>query len=219
MTADRGVWTIPNLISFARLLCVPVFLWLLWAEERPVAAAALLAVLGATDWVDGYIARHFDQGSEVGKVLDPVADRVLLVSAGIALLTEDLPGSVKVLALVVLVREVLIAVATLVLAMAGAKRIDVVWAGKAGTLAIMFSLPALLVAEEMEGAAAVAMQIVGWGFGLAGVVLSWYAAAQYVPAARAALRDGRDGRASAPGAAERVRDARVATVVEHEVGA
>jgi cardiolipin synthase len=218
MAADRGVWTIPNLISFARLLCVPVFLWLLWAEDRPVAAAALLAVLGATDWVDGYIARHFDQGSEVGKVLDPVADRVLLVAAGIALLTADVPGSVKVFAFVVLVREVLIAVATLVLAAAGAKRIDVVWAGKAGTLAVMFSLPALLVAEEMDSGA-VLMKVFGWGFGLAGVVLSWYAAAQYVPAARAALRDGRDGRANAPGRTARTTDAPVGAVVEHEVGA
>jgi cardiolipin synthase len=218
MAADRGVWTIPNLISFGRLLCVPVFLWLLWAEDRPVAAAALLAVLGATDWVDGYIARHFDQGSEVGKVLDPVADRVLLVAAGIALLTADVPGSVKVLAVVVLVREVLIAVATLVLAAAGAKRIDVVWAGKAGTLAVMFSLPALLVAEEMNGGALL-MKIFGWGFGLVGVALSWYAAAQYVPAARAALRDGRDGRAGSDDSAARVADAPVAAAMEHEVGA
>lgn len=218
MAADRGVWTIPNLISLARLLCVPVFLWLLWAEDRPVAAAALLAVLGATDWVDGYIARHFDQGSEVGKVLDPVADRVLLVAAGIALLTVDVPGTVKVLAVVVLVREVLIAIATLVLAAAGAKRIDVVWAGKAGTLAIMFSLPALLVAEEMDGGALL-MKLFGWGFGLAGIVLSWYAAAQYVPAARAALRDGRDGRTGAPGGPAHTIDTQGAGAVEHEVGA
>jgi cardiolipin synthase len=194
MTADRGVWTIPNLISFARLLCVPVFLWLLWAEERPVAAAALLAVLGATDWVDGYIARHFDQGSEVGKVLDPVADRVLLVSAGIALLTEDLPGSVKVLALVVLVREVLIAVATLVLAMAGAKRIDVVWAGKAGTLALMFALPLFLVADHTDGAWQVVWAVCAWGFAIGGMALGYYAAMKYVPAARVALREGRASR-------------------------
>src|SRR3954468_9724450 len=85
VSARSRVLTIPNLISVARLLCVPVFLWMLW-EPHPArrGAALLLAVLGATDWVDGWIARHFDQGSELGKVLDPVADRVLLIVAGVA---------------------------------------------------------------------------------------------------------------------------------------
>ena len=128
---------------------MPVFLWLLWKPDpAPVAAAALLAVLGATDWVDGYIARHFDQGSELGKILDPTADRVLLVAAAIALLdrrsadrrsTSSCGSS--------LVREVLIAVATVALGLAGARRIDVVWAGKAGTLALMFALPMFLLAD------------------------------------------------------------------------
>ena len=86
------IWTIPNLISVVRLACVPVFLWLLWGEDEPIAAAVLLAVLGATDWVDGYIARHFDQGSELGKILDPIADRVLLVAAAVALLVDGPPG-------------------------------------------------------------------------------------------------------------------------------
>src|SRR3954466_1646006 len=86
MVAARSrVLTIPNLISVARLLCVPVFLWMLW-EPHPArrGAAVLLAVLGATDWVDGWIARHFDQGSELGKILDPTADRALLVAAAVA---------------------------------------------------------------------------------------------------------------------------------------
>src|SRR6266446_7484885 len=99
--ARSRVLTIPNLISVARLLCVPVFLWMLW-EPHPArrGAAILLAVLGATDWVDGWIARHFDQGSELGKILDPVADRVLLITAGVALLFEEsVPVVVGVLVL------------------------------------------------------------------------------------------------------------------------
>ena len=93
--------TIPNVISLARLLCVPVFLWLLFGVERRVAAFVLLALLGATDWVDGWIARHFDQGSEVGKVLDPTADRVLLFAAVAALLVDgSVPLWVGVLVLV-----------------------------------------------------------------------------------------------------------------------
>ena len=111
-----------------------------------MAPRLLLAVLGATDWVDGYIARHFDQGSELGKILDPTADRVLLVAAAVALLVaRACRSAVDVVIWIVLVREVLIAVATIVLALAGARRIDVVWAGKAGTLALMFALPMFLV--------------------------------------------------------------------------
>ena len=83
---DRGLWTIPNLISVLRLLAIPWFVWLLLHDDRPIAAGVLLAVLGATDWVDGYIARHFDQGSTFGKIVDPIADRVLIITAGVALI-------------------------------------------------------------------------------------------------------------------------------------
>jgi len=121
--ADHGILTLPNLISVGRLACVPLFLWLLLAREARVAAAVLLAVLGATDWIDGWIARHFHQGSEVGKVLDPTADRVLLVFAGVALLVDgSLPLWVGV---VVLAREVVISVAVLALAAVGARRMEV----------------------------------------------------------------------------------------------
>ena len=98
----------PNVISLVRLACVPVFLWLL-ADDELLAAAALLAVLGATDWVDGWIARHFDQGSELGKVLDPIADRVLLLVAAVALIVQ---GSVPlVVGILVLAREAVVSVA------------------------------------------------------------------------------------------------------------
>lgn len=184
----------PNVISVLRLLCVPVFLWLLWKPDPARrAAAVLLAVLGATDWVDGWIARHFNQGSDLGKILDPTADRVLLVAAVIALLFEDLPLGVDVILWIVLIREVLIAVATIALAAAGARRIDVVWAGKAGTLAIMFALPAFLIADAAPSVEFF-FNLVGWGFAIGGIVLGYIAAAKYVPAARAALREGRSGR-------------------------
>src|SRR5215831_5021347 len=96
------VFTIPNVISVVRLLLIPVFLWLLWKpDSQPVAAAVLLAFLGATDWIDGYIARHFDQGSDLGKILDPTADRALLIAGAIALITEDVPAAVTVLVVIV----------------------------------------------------------------------------------------------------------------------
>jgi cardiolipin synthase len=85
--ADR-ILTIPNVISLVRLACVPLFLWLLFSEENRLASAALLAVLGATDWVDGWIARRYHQVSTVGKILDPVADRIMLITAVIAIAVD-----------------------------------------------------------------------------------------------------------------------------------
>ena len=146
MERDRRIVTIPNLISVVRLLCAPVFVWLL-ADDQGIAAAAVLAVLGASDWVDGWIARRFDQGSDLGKVLDPVADRVLLLVAAVAL---SIDGSVPiVVGVLVLVREAVVSIAVLVLAMAGARRIDVQWAGKAGTLSVMFAFPLFLLADNI----------------------------------------------------------------------
>jgi len=193
--AGSRVFTIPNVISVVRLALVPVFLWLLWKPHpAQVGAAALLAGLGATDWVDGYIARHFNQGSELGKVLDPTADRVLLVAAGVALLHENISTPVNVVLWVILVRELLVAVAVIALGLAGAKRIDVVWAGKAGTLAVMFALPMFLVAHASESVR-LFFDVVGWGFAIGGIALGYYAAAKYVPAARDALSEGRSARA------------------------
>lgn len=192
------VWTLPNLISAIRLALVPVFLWLCWRPDPDlVAAAVLLGFLGATDWVDGWIARRWDQGSELGKILDPTADRVLLVAGAVALLTLDVPAPVRVLLVVVLVREVAIAAVTVSLAVAGARRIDVVWAGKAGTLAVMFALPAFLLADAADGAASVVFSIIGWGFAIGGIGLGYYAAVRYIPEARLALAEGRAARAAA----------------------
>src|SRR4029450_2772640 len=88
----RDVLTLPNLITLARLACLPVFLWLLFGQENRAGAAALLAILGITDWVDGYLARHLNQVSELGKILDPVADRLLfIVGAGGILIDGSVP--------------------------------------------------------------------------------------------------------------------------------
>jgi cardiolipin synthase len=193
----QRIWTIPNAISIVRLLLVPVFLWMLWKPEPARrGAAVLLAGLGASDWVDGYIARHFDQGSELGKVLDPTADRVLLVAAAVALLREGLGTPIDFMIWVVLVRELLIAIATVALGVAGARRIDVVWAGKAGTLALMFALPMFLLADAAPSVRTV-FDVLGWLFAIGGIGLGYYAAARYVPAARAALREGRAARVGA----------------------
>ncbi|MEY2477171.1 MAG: hypothetical protein QOG87_2486 [Actinomycetota bacterium] len=184
---DRIV-TIPNVISVVRLACVPLFLWLLFGQEDKLEAAWLLAALGATDWVDGYIARHFDQISNLGKVLDPTADRIMLAVGVIALMVD---GAVPVwVGVLTLVREVLVSAAVLLLAAMGARRIDVQWVGKAGTFALMFAYPFFLLSHagtSVDDAARAA----AWFCAIPGLVLSYYAAATYVPLARQALAEGR----------------------------
>ena len=197
--ADTGasgtrIITLPNLITLARLSCLPLFLWLLFGLEHRAAAAWLLAVLGITDWVDGYLARRMDQVSNVGKVLDPVADRLLFIVGAGGIVVD---GSVPVwFAAIVLVREILVGGATLVLAALGARRIDVTWFGKAGTFLLMMAFPLFLASHSTLGWADTA-RVLAWLTGIPGLVLSLYAAALYVPLARRALAEGRaDNRAA-----------------------
>jgi cardiolipin synthase len=194
--ADGGdaLLTLPNLITVVRLACLPLFLWLLFGAEDRAAAAWLLAALGATDWVDGYLARHMHQVSELGKVLDPVADR-LLFFVGVGGIVVD--GSVPLwFAAVVLAREALVGGATLVLAGLGARRIDVTWFGKAGTFCLMIAFP-LFLAGSSDLSWADAAEVLAWLVGIPGLVLSLYSAALYVPLARRALAEGRADRAAA----------------------
>jgi cardiolipin synthase len=190
--AGHRVVTVPNLITVARLACLPLFLWLLFRSEDLLGAFAVLAALGATDWVDGWVARRFDQGSDLGKVLDPVADRVLLLSTGVALLVQ---GSVpEWFGIAILVRESVIAIATLVLAIAGARRIDVQWVGKAGTFLAMFAFPTFLLADAVDGTLHDIFLAIAYLLAVPAVILSYYAAITYWPIARRALADGRADR-------------------------
>jgi cardiolipin synthase len=150
-------------------------------------------VLGATDWVDGYIARHFDQGSEIGKILDPVSDRIMLIAGALGLIISgDVPLWIGIL---VLAREAALSVVTLVLAAAGARRIDVQWVGKAGTLALMFAFPLFVLVNEMNPSGGRdVIELITWCFAIGGLILSYYAAARYIPLARTALREGREAR-------------------------
>lgn len=188
---DRIV-TVPNGITLVRLACIPVFLWLLFGTSHQSAAAVLLAVLGATDWIDGFVARRYHQVSTFGKVLDPVADRVLVLTAVIAVIVY---GAVPVwFGVATVAREVVVSGAVLLLASLGATRIDVLWVGKAGTFALMFSYPAFLLGDGTAGWQE-PIRIIAWITGIVGLSLAWIAAASYVPVARKALADGRHARA------------------------
>ncbi|MGA7835980.1 MAG: CDP-alcohol phosphatidyltransferase family protein, partial [Acidimicrobiales bacterium] len=149
--SDPGWRTWPNAITLLRLLMVPVFLWLLFGTNHRAIAAWLLGALGATDWIDGFVARRLHQVSNVGKVLDPTADRILVITG---LLAVAIAGGVPWwFALLTLAREIIVSVMTLTLAALGAARINVLWWGKVSTFALMTSFPLFLLTTNPHGAA------------------------------------------------------------------
>jgi cardiolipin synthase len=184
------VLTVPNALSVLRLACIPVFLWLLFVVDSPVAAGVLLGVLGVTDWVDGYVARHFHQVSELGKVLDPAADRLLfIVCVGGIVVAGGAPLWFSVL---VVVREASVGGALVVLTLLGMKRFDVAWVGKAGTFGLMVAFPLFLIGSGGDGGAYAFSWTAGYVVGVPSLVVSYYAAISYVPTMRAALTAGRE---------------------------
>jgi cardiolipin synthase len=189
---ESRLLTVPNLLSLLRLACVPVFAWLLLGREDRLEAAVLLAVLGATDWVDGFIARRYNQVSNVGKVLDPTADRALLIVGVVCILID---GSVPVwIAWLAIAREAFVAIGTLILLGLGGRRIDVQLTGKAGTFLLMMAFPLFLASSDADFAWRDAAGALAWPCGVVGLAFAWYSAITYIPLARAALREGREGR-------------------------
>jgi cardiolipin synthase len=183
------ILTIPNAVSVVRLGCIPLFLWLLFGAEDRSSAAYLLAALGITDWVDGYVARHFHQVSSLGKVLDPLADRLLLL-AGVLAIAID--GSVPVwIAVLTIARETLVGGATLALAAMGARRIDVTWWGKAGTFGLLCAYPLFLGSNADDLGWQDLAEVLAWVCAIPGLIFSYVAAAGYIPLARRALAEGR----------------------------
>ena len=196
MTSDRGWWTWANLVTAIRLALIPVFLWLLFGTGHRALAAWLLGALGETDWVDGYLARRLHQVSAVGKVIDPVADRILVM---VGLLAVAAAGGVPWwFSLITLARELIVSLMTLLLAALGAARIDVLWWGKVSTFALMTTFPLFLLTSNDHHVALAGWQHVGrdlcWVVGVAGLALSWVVLASYVRPALAALRRGRAAR-------------------------
>lgn len=184
---QERILTIPNALSIGRLLCIPVFLWLLLAREERYVAGLLLAAMGTTDFVDGYLARHLHQESNLGRILDPTADRLLLGAGVIAILID---GSVPTwVALLALIRELTVGLGVVSLVVLGARDVvDVKLVGKAGTFTLMVAFPLFLASNPDGGAPWHELaRPLAWAFVIPGLVLSWIAAAGYVPAARQAL--------------------------------
>ena len=187
----REIFTVPNLITLLRLFCLPIFLWLLFSLKDRGAAAWLLGGLGATDWVDGWIARRFNQKSDFGAIFDPTVDRGLFIVAVIAILIDQ---SMPIwFGVAILVREVFVASAMSIATAFGMKRFAVNKWGKRYTFLLMFAVPLILLGQA-DGAGSRWVTWLGWFFGLPALVISYTTAINYLPVIRANLRSGRASR-------------------------
>ncbi len=189
-----GLWTIPNAFTLVRLLLLPVFLYVLFVLENRAAAAWMLGALGATDWVDGYLARRLGQVSEFGKIFDPTVDRLLFLVATTAIIVD---GSIPLwFGVAVLAREILVglmmAIATILFKM---PRIDVTYWGKLATFLLMFSVPGFLMGSS-DMPAADWFEAAAWILGIPGLILSYWTAIAYIPQVRRAIADGAAVRSS-----------------------
>jgi cardiolipin synthase len=180
---DR-IATVPNLLSAVRIALIPVFVTLLVRRGTEAAGLLLFGGVLATDWVDGFIARRTNRVSNLGKVLDPVADRLAIAAGLIALMVRH---AVPLWAgLLVLARDGAVLVAGGLLAARWGVRIEERWMGKAATMALMIGIPAIAWGHFdlwLHGAARVG----GWTLYAIGITVYYAAAAQYVIDARRSL--------------------------------
>jgi cardiolipin synthase len=173
---DR-ILTVPNAISVARLAGVPVFLWLVLGPQADGWAVALLILAGVSDWLDGKIARAWNQQSRLGQVLDPAADRLYIAATVIGLAVRGIIPWWLVGLLVA--REVVLGAALLVLRQHGYAPLQVSLVGKTATLCLLYAFPLLFLGSH-TGPLAQAAQIIGWAFAIWGTALYWWAAALYL---------------------------------------
>jgi cardiolipin synthase len=182
--ASRRILTLPNLLSAARIALIPLFVVLLLDPDTRVQGFVLLLVLVSTDWVDGLIARRTGQVTEIGKVLDPVADRLALAAALITFIALD--AIPLWAALLVLIRDAVILGAGIVLGARGI-RIAVRPMGKYATFTLWWGIGFIAWSNFgflMDDVAAV----VGWVWFIVGTVEYYAATAAYVGDVRRALR-------------------------------
>ncbi|MEV6633152.1 CDP-alcohol phosphatidyltransferase family protein [Actinoplanes sp. NPDC051470] len=176
VVASRRIWTVPNVISFIRLLGVPLFLYLLLGPEHDIAAVIVLVAGGTTDWVDGYAARRLNQVSRLGELLDPFADRLYILATLIGFtLREVVPWW---LTAALLMREVVLGVGLLVLRRYGYGPPAVHYVGKTGTFVLLAAFPLVLLSQALPGSEHW-LGPTGWGLMWWALALYWAAAVFY----------------------------------------
>jgi cardiolipin synthase (CMP-forming) len=187
VSQDR-IWTLPNLLSFARLLGVPLFLWLVLIEQD-WWALGLLMFAGLSDWLDGKLARMLGQTSRLGVMLDPAADRLYILATLVGLTIRDIIP--LWLTLLLVAREVVITPIVPVLRRLGYPgALPVHMVGKGGTMCLLYAFPMLLLGDH-SGALATAARVAGWSFAIWGTALYWWAAILYWVQVRRLILDER----------------------------
>jgi cardiolipin synthase len=181
---DRVV-TLPNALSVLRLLGVPVFLWLLLGPKADLIALVVLVASGASDWLDGKLARWLDQSSRLGALLDPAADRLYIVGTLVAFVIRGIiPWW---LAVVLIGKDVVVGLCLPLLRRAGYTPPEVHYVGKAATFALLYAFPFLLLAQGDSTVAHIARPI-GFAFTAWGTALYVWTGALYVAQVVIALR-------------------------------
>ncbi|MFD0807513.1 CDP-alcohol phosphatidyltransferase family protein [Nocardioides caeni] len=174
--ASTRVLTIPNVVSFSRLLGVPLFLWLVLGPEADLWAIVVLMVSGVTDFLDGWLARKLNQTSELGRLLDPVADRLYILAVVVGLALRDvIPWW---LALSLPLRDLLLWGLVPLLRTRGYSALPVHFLGKAATFNLLYAFPLLFLGDG-DGTGATLAQVFGWSLALWGVGLYWWAGVLY----------------------------------------
>ena len=185
--AARGerLITVPNALSAARLAGVPLFFWLVLVPKADGWAVVVLVCAGLSDWLDGKIARAWNQQSRLGEILDPFADRLYIAATLIALaLRSIIPW--WLLGLLV-GRELVLGVALVVLRRRGYGPPQVNLIGKAATLCLLYAFPLLFLGAH-SGGVATAARVIGWAFAIWGTALYWWAAGLYLEQTRRLVR-------------------------------
>jgi cardiolipin synthase len=173
-----AVFTVPNILTVVRFLGVPLFIWLVLSEHKYGYGALVLAVMASTDWVDGYIARRFNQMSNLGRVMDPIADRLSLIAVAVTLV---IAGVVEWWYLVALLVPDAVLLALSLFYFHGHPDLPVSRIGKIRTGLLLVGTP-LLVLSKLQVPAADVYATVAWIFLGLGLVGHWIAAYNYVGA-------------------------------------
>ncbi|WP_019261023.1 CDP-alcohol phosphatidyltransferase family protein [Gardnerella greenwoodii] len=174
--AMNRVLTVPNLISFLRICSIPYLAWLI-TKNHMILALIVLAISAFSDCIDGYIARRWNQVSKLGQILDPIADRLLIIFSTVALaVAKIIPWWALVL---VVLRDVIMAALVVLLAQHDYGPLPVNFVGKAGTALIMLAIVSLMIVYAVNTEAMFVLYAAAIACGVWGVVLYWYAGLLY----------------------------------------
>ena len=183
MENSNAILTIPNLITVVRFLGTPVFVWLVLARHEYGWGVFLLALMGCTDWIDGLVARKLNQTSQLGRILDPLADRVALVAVSITLV---LAGILPLWLLLLLVIPDVVLLSVTLYFFRGDADLKVTMLGKTRTAALLIGTPMLLLAAALDSEFTF---VLAWVFLGAGMIMHVIAFRQYMVAVLAKHRE------------------------------